>query len=122
PCDKPLVDYTVERMVAALLAVLDDAGVARAVLVGHSNGALTVRRFLQLHPERVAGLVLVDGPLKSFFESPAQARAFVAPLAGPGGQEWLAQVVDGMLVPMRNAADRKHVRAVLLGTPQRVLL
>lgn len=120
--DKPLVDYTVERMVAALLAVLDDAGVARAVLVAHSSGALTARRFLQLHPERVAGLVLVDGPLKFLFESPEQARASVAPLAGPHAEEWLAQVVDGMLVPMHSAADRKHVRAVMLGTPPRVLL
>src|SRR5689334_18716748 len=120
--DKPQVEYTVDRMVAALLAVLDDAGVARAVLVGHSSGALTVRRMLELHPERVAGLVLVDGPLKSFFDSPEQGREFLAPLSGPGGEAWLANVVDGMLVPMRDAAQRKRVRAVMLGTPRRVLV
>src|SRR5882672_3629252 len=78
--DKPRIAYDVDVMVEALLAVLDDAHVARALLVGHSNGGVTVRRFLQLHPERVAGLVLVDAPLKSFFESPEQGREFVAPL------------------------------------------
>jgi pimeloyl-ACP methyl ester carboxylesterase len=120
--DKPRIEYRVDVMVEALLAVLDDAHVSRAVLVGHSNGALTVRRFLELHPERVAGLVLVDGPLKSFFESPAQGRAFVAPLAGPGWKEWATKFVDGMLAPMHDAADRQHVRAVMLGTQQHVML
>jgi pimeloyl-ACP methyl ester carboxylesterase len=32
------------------------------VLVGHSYGALIVRYYVALHPERVAGLVLVDPP------------------------------------------------------------
>ena len=120
--DSPRVAYTVGRMVEALLAVLDDAHVARAVLIGHSNGGVTVRRFLQLHPERVAGLVLVDAPLKSFFESPEQGRAFVAPLRGSGWHEWAARFVDTLLAPMRSDADRKHVRAVMLGTSQHVML
>src|SRR5262245_15051913 len=80
--DRPRVAYTVKRMVEALLAVLDDAQVSRAVLVGHSNGAIAVRRFAELYPERVAGLVIVDGPLRSFFASPEEARAFVEPLRG----------------------------------------
>ncbi len=120
--DKPRIVYTVDKMVEALLAVLDDAHIARAVLVGHSNGAITVRRFLELHPERVAGLVIVDGPLKSFFDSPEEGRKLIAPLSGPGWKEWAAKFVDGMLAPMHSAEDRKHVRAVMLGTLQRVLL
>jgi len=120
--DKPRIVYTVDKMVEALLAVLDDAHVGRAVLVAHSNGAITVRRFLELHPERVAGLVIVDGPLKSFFASPEEGRKFVAPLKGRGWKEWATKLVDGMLVPMRSDADRKHVREVMLGTLPRVML
>jgi len=119
--DKPRFVYTVDKMVEALLAVLDDAHVGRAVLVGHSNGALTVRRFLELHPERVAGLVIVDGPLKSFFASPEEGRKMIAPLSGPGWKEWATKLVDEMLVPMHSPADRKHVREVMLGTLQRVM-
>jgi pimeloyl-ACP methyl ester carboxylesterase len=119
--DKPRIVYSVDTLVEALLAVLDDAQVARAVLVAHSNGAVTARRFLELHPGRVAGLVLVDGPLKSFFESPEQGREFVKPLAGPGWKEWAAKIVDGMIAPMHDPAERKRVRAIMLGTPQRVL-
>lgn len=46
-----------------LVAVLDDAGVGRAVVVGHSMGAFVAATLVDLHPDRVAGLVLVDGGL-----------------------------------------------------------
>lgn len=48
---------------ADLLAVLDALDVERAVLVGHSMGGFVVGRLARLHPERVAGVVLVDGGL-----------------------------------------------------------
>jgi pimeloyl-ACP methyl ester carboxylesterase len=50
---------TVERMAADALAVLDDAGIARAHVVGHSLGGL-VAIALALHdPERVRSLALL---------------------------------------------------------------
>ena len=42
-----------------MLAVLDDAGVQRAVVAGHSMGAYVAARLAAEHPERVASLVLV---------------------------------------------------------------
>src|SRR5262249_24304174 len=44
-----------------LLAVLDDIGVRRATIVGHSMGAYAAAAFAVNHDDRVAGLVLVDG-------------------------------------------------------------
>jgi pimeloyl-ACP methyl ester carboxylesterase len=44
-----------------LAAVLDHLGIDKAVVVGHSMGGFVSLRFAQRHPERVAGLVLVDG-------------------------------------------------------------
>jgi lipase len=46
---------------ADLLAVLDHLGVQRAVLAGHSMGAYLAARLAAEHPERAAGVVLVDG-------------------------------------------------------------
>lgn len=46
-----------------LVAVLDAAGVDRAVLVGHSMGGFVVAALAEAAPERVAGVVLVDGGL-----------------------------------------------------------
>ncbi|WP_159945285.1 MULTISPECIES: alpha/beta fold hydrolase [unclassified Nocardiopsis] len=44
-----------------LVAVLDDRGVGATVLVGHSMGAFVACLAAVRHPERVAGVVLVDG-------------------------------------------------------------
>jgi lipase len=46
-----------------LLAVLDEVGVERALLAGHSMGAFVVARLAAEHPERASGVVLVDGGL-----------------------------------------------------------
>lgn len=42
-------------------AILDHVGVDRATIVGHSMGAFVAAAFATLYPERVQGLVLVDG-------------------------------------------------------------
>ncbi|HWM74665.1 MAG TPA: alpha/beta hydrolase [Nocardioides sp.] len=44
-----------------LVAVLDATGVDKAVVVGHSMGGFVGLRFAQRHPDRVQGLLLVDG-------------------------------------------------------------
>lgn len=46
-----------------LAAVLDHFGVERALVVGHSMGGFASVTLASRHPERVAGLVLVDGGL-----------------------------------------------------------
>ncbi|WP_353827465.1 alpha/beta hydrolase [Agromyces sp. SYSU T0242] len=43
--------------------VLDALGIDRALVVGHSMGAFVTVRFAAAHPDRVAGVVLVDGGL-----------------------------------------------------------
>ena len=53
--------YGLSAHVADLMAVLDDAGVGRTVLVGHSMGGYVVARLAAEHPDRVAAVVLLDG-------------------------------------------------------------
>lgn len=53
-----------------LAAVLDDAGIDRAVAIGHSMGVQVALESYRRHPDRIAGLVLTCGapsnPLRTF--------------------------------------------------------
>jgi pimeloyl-ACP methyl ester carboxylesterase len=51
--------YGYEHLVEDLVAVLDDAGIERAVLAGASMGAHTILRLALDRPERVAGLCVI---------------------------------------------------------------
>jgi pimeloyl-ACP methyl ester carboxylesterase len=58
PCKTP---RTVEQMISEIDALLSRAAIPTPyILVGHSFGGLLVRAFAHRHPEKVAGLVLVD--------------------------------------------------------------
>jgi pimeloyl-ACP methyl ester carboxylesterase len=66
-----------------LLAVLDDAGVGRAVLVGHSMGAFVVALVAAGHPERAASVVLVDGGLPLPVPAGVDVDAALLAVLGP---------------------------------------
>ena len=53
-------EYEYAHHVADLEAVLDGLGIERLVLVGHSLGGRVAMLFAGVHPERMAGLVIVD--------------------------------------------------------------
>jgi pimeloyl-ACP methyl ester carboxylesterase len=60
--DKPPTGYRVEDFAADVLPLLDELGVERAVLAGHSGSCLVCRRVAIDRPDRVAGLVLEASP------------------------------------------------------------
>src|SRR4030095_2397076 len=62
--DKPEIAYNMDLCARSIDAVLVDARVDRAVLVGHSMGTPVIRQFYRKHPEKTLGLVIVDGPLQ----------------------------------------------------------
>ena len=55
--------YGLDVHVEDLIAVLDHCGAERVVLAGHSLGAYIVARLAAAHPERSAGVMLIDGGL-----------------------------------------------------------
>ena len=66
-----------------MVAVLDAAGLERAVVVGHSLGAYIAARLAVRHPQRVARLVLVDGGLTIPASAGAPPAEFVQAFLGP---------------------------------------
>jgi pimeloyl-ACP methyl ester carboxylesterase len=56
-------DYSPELSIADMVALLDAVGAERAIIAGHSLGGFLSLSFNLAHPERVAGLLLIDtGP------------------------------------------------------------
>lgn len=53
-------DYRIENLADDVAAAADQSGLRRFVLAGHSLGALVAIEYAGRHPERVAGLLLVD--------------------------------------------------------------
>lgn len=117
--DKPeSLNYSMDLFARAVDAVMRDAGVKRAVLVGHSMGTPVVRQFYRRHPEKTLALVFVDGALRPFAPR-ATMEQFVAPLRA-NYPEASARMVDAMLQPVKSDALRAEVRAAMLSTPRHV--
>jgi non-heme chloroperoxidase len=76
---KPDAGYDAGTLADDVAGVLDDAGVGRAVVVGHSMGTIVGTRLALDHPDRVAGLVLAGG--RATFDGP-DMREFLAFLEG----------------------------------------
>jgi non-heme chloroperoxidase len=53
--------YAPADFAADVVALMDALGIGRAVMVGHSMGATVAMRLAVDHPDRVRGLVLIDG-------------------------------------------------------------
>lgn len=68
---------------ADLAATLDHLGVDRALVVGHSMGAFVSVVFAATHPERVTGLVLIDGGLPLDVPAGLDADTLVSLILGP---------------------------------------
>ena len=69
-------DYTIAAMAGDIAAVVDTLGLDRFVLVGHSMGGGVALTYAGAHPDRVAGLVLVDPIGDGKQIPPAEAKGY----------------------------------------------
>jgi pimeloyl-ACP methyl ester carboxylesterase len=125
--DKPRVPYPMEFFARSVEAVMHDAGVDRAVLVGHSLGGPIVYTVLRLFPEKVKALVLVDAevtaPQATAAYREAQKARYalnVRNLSGPAGIKYFTSRVDAMFSAKTPPAWREQIRAKMLATPEHV--
>ena len=117
--ERPQVSYTMDLFARAVEALLRDAGVDRAVLIGHSMGTPVIRQFYRRYPSKTRALVIVDGPLRPFADEAVMER-FIAPLRGANYQDAASQLIDGMLGPQVSPALRERIKSAMLKTPQYV--
>jgi pimeloyl-ACP methyl ester carboxylesterase len=118
--DKPEVDYTPERFSTAVRRMLDREKVSRAVLVGHSMGAMVIRQALADDPKRVIALVSVDGSIFSGAGIQRWATQFASELRGPNHEEAANKFIEAIFSPATPPALRDEIRAKMLSTPPHV--
>lgn len=117
--DQPADGYSMDVFARSIAAVMDDAGVSKAVLMGHSNGVPVVRQFWRKYPERTVALVLVEGALLQVMP-PEAAQPFLDQFRGPEFKQAASRMVDQL-----SGIDdelRERVRKLMMGTAQSALV
>jgi pimeloyl-ACP methyl ester carboxylesterase len=112
---------SLERLAEDLVGLLDaQSPAAPVVLVGHSWGGPVIRLVAQRHPERVAGLVLVDATVTEVM-SPRAARmsglmfgVFGAVAAVGVHRPLMRRYLEGQVSPDVSAADREVLQREFL--------
>ena len=126
--EKPEVTYTQERFARAIDAVMRDAGVTRAVLVGHSMGGPVALTFLRLFPKRTKALVLVDvympeAPKDDAERAQQKARMepFLRSFTEPNYRETQRKMIEGMFSARTTPEQREEIRTKMMTAPQHVM-
>ena len=113
-------DFSFDGRAEDIEAVADALGLDRFVIVGHSGGGGAALAMAAAHPERVAGLLLVD-PVADPAAIPEEARkGALAALATPQFRKVAGDYYRSIAGPEQATLDR--VLAALERTPQATIL
>ena len=118
--DKPQLAYTMDHFAAAIDAVMRDAKVEHAVLLGHSMGTPVVRQFYRKYPKKTLAIVIVDGALRPFGDK-ALRDQFMNTFRGPNYKEAGGPMFKQM-AGMASAEDYNRILESFQNTPQYVLV
>jgi len=102
---KDAAEITIATQVAAIIALLDADGIARADILGNSVGGWVAATLAAEHPDRVKQLVLVDAAgFKAMFEGPPPVEFYPAEVAGM--EKLLAHVLHSDFAHSRSFAEQ----------------
>jgi len=119
--DKPQqLAYTMDLFANAIDAVMRDAKVEHAVVVGHSMGTPVARQFYRKYPQKTLGIVIVDGGLRPFGTKEMREQ-FVSMVRAPNYKEAGTQMFKQMSATVA-PADQERVITSFVSTPQYVLV
>lgn len=119
--DRPVIKYSMDLFAGAVEAVLRDAKVKRAVLVGHSMGTPVVRQFYRKYPKKTLAIVVLDGALRPFGDK-AMLDNLIAGLREPNYKDAVNQMFIAMMGPNLSNDAQDQVKASFQNTPQYVLV
>lgn len=118
--DAPQGPYSMEQHSDDLAALLDHLGVERAIVAGLSMGGYVTLAFWRRHPERVAGLALVDTRAEPDTPAGKANRDVTAGRVQETGPRMLVDDMMPKLLAPQNLADERiaaPLREMILGQP-----
>jgi len=119
--DKPEIVYSMDLFARAVDAVMRDAKVERAVLVGHSMGTPIARQFYRKYPQKTLAIVIVDGGLRPFGDKKMR-DGFVASFRAPNYKDAGSQMFAAIAGPQLPAEAQERIKTSFLNTPQHVIV
>ncbi len=117
-----IAPYDFDGLAQALWRMLDQAQVARAVLIGHSMGGMVAQQAWTQHPERIAALVIAAsspafGNASGDFQSQFVAQRLAPLEAGQTMADVARAVIPGMLAPGYQGAGRDLAQRCMAAVP-----
>lgn len=113
--------YSMDHFARAIDAVLRDAKVKRAVLMGHSMGTPVARQFYRRYPDKTLAIIIVDGSLRPFGNK-AMMDQMIAGFRGPKYLDAVDQMMAGISGPNLSAEVKGRINSSSHNTPQNVLV
>jgi pimeloyl-ACP methyl ester carboxylesterase len=80
--------------------------------------APVIRQYARLHPQRVAGLVAVDGPLDMRTFPPPEFSQPPPPMIGPEGLKAREGMIRSMFMPPTPMPLQKEILSMMLAAPE----
>ncbi len=99
--NSPLVgQMLLSDMAAEIAALLQQLGIQKAVIAGHSMGGYTALAFARLYPQMVAGISMINSTSKADDEEKKETRRKVIALISNGGREpFVRQMTPNLFAP-----------------------
>lgn len=111
--------YGLDDYVADLLALLDDRGIAKTSLAGHSLGGVIAQGFALAHPERVERLILISTAACRTPEEREAILGLAGTVAREGAESVMERAMARWFTPAFQATHREviaHRKAQVLAT------
>jgi pimeloyl-ACP methyl ester carboxylesterase len=121
--DKPDRDYTTANFVDVVASLIDQLGLDKPIVAGHSMGGSIAMNFARQHPDLTRGVVLVDAPLVPLPDAlQPVVQATLAAFKTPAYQQAAAGFVRLQLFNAASPAAMVDEVVAGMGTaPQRVM-
>jgi pimeloyl-ACP methyl ester carboxylesterase len=116
-------DYSIAAFAGDVAALIDDLGIAPAIVVGHSLGGVIACALAATRPDLVAAVVMVDpAPFVMADGLRAAFLGLIESMKGPDADVARAALVDGMFMPTDDQARKADIVAAMAAVPPEIAI